>query len=301
MSVEAQRWVTRHAGVTGTAREVLRQLAWHADHQGRGARRSHAQLAEEIGRDRRTVQRALGRLEAEGHVRRHLADCGCKECRAAARGVVVFDVVLGRQDDVASGQLVMLTSGRAPQVARPDRRQSAAGRDDDQRQSAAPTSGTVPLDPAAECRPLNDPTTNCQPHEGGRTVDPEHVPADFPVELRPHLDLVVPLLQEVAEAKRAAAVHRGAVARTIAARPRRPLVRAAHDFAAYFLAGRGANRKQRDIVSAYRNWLDREGDLAGPEPLPGSPAPAPSRTGWFTPATVAAGEFAKYDRAMGLA
>lgn len=99
--------------------------------------------------------------------------------------------------------------------------------------------------------------------------DPEAIPGDFPDELEAHLLVVVPILTEVAEAKHGQAVHRGAVARTIMARPRKPIVKAAHDFAAYFLEGRGAGKPQKDVVAGYRNWLDREGNLAVTEALPG--------------------------------
>lgn len=109
--------------------------------------------------------------------------------------------------------------------------------------------------------------------EKKRAHDPEDLPENFPDELAPHLDAVLPILREVAAAKGGIAVSRGAVARTIMARPRRPIVKAAHDFAAYFLGGRGAKRPQRDVVAGYRNWLDRENDLAAPELLPGTAPP----------------------------
>lgn len=296
MSVEAKRWVDRHSLTRGTARHVLEQLAWAGDREGRNARRTHAELVESTGRSRATVQRALRVLEAEGHIRRHVG-CACKECRRAVRGQVVYDVVLGTQDDVAPGQMVMSATGLTVRhVAQDDQPQNEAS----------------PASPRGRNRPQNEApltkrrlTTTQKERAQARApqpVDPDEIPPGFPSELSPHLDQILPVLRQVADAKGAAAVSRGAVARTIMARPRRPLIRSAHDFCAYFLNGRGAHRPQRDVVSAYRNWLDREFDLQSVEPMPGQTVtgnggPGPLRNGH----PVAAGDFAKYDRAAGLA
>lgn len=83
--------------------------------------------------------------------------------------------------------------------------------------------------------------------------DLDEVPADFPAELLPHLRGVVRVLRHVAADQQSAkAVSAKAVARVIEPRPRKPLVKAAHDLAAW-----AADRRDlRDIVATYRNWLD---------------------------------------------
>lgn len=88
----------------------------------------------------------------------------------------------------------------------------------------------------------------------------------FPEELIPHVEKTLEVLNSLAERKGAKAVSRESLESTIAARPRKPLVRAAYDCAAYW---DGTNRPLRNVLSAYRNWLDREDDLATVERLPG--------------------------------
>lgn len=91
-------------------------------------------------------------------------------------------------------------------------------------------------------------------------------PVVIPEELQPHLEKVTRVLEALAERKGAKAVNRDSVANVIAARPYKPLVRAAHDCAAWW---DGQARSVRDVVAAYRNWLDRTDDLAATEPLGG--------------------------------
>jgi hypothetical protein len=93
------------------------------------------------------------------------------------------------------------------------------------------------------------------------------LPEGFPDELKPHLDAVFPMLSSWAERQHANAVARGPLARIMMARARRPLVRGAHDCIAYF---DGKGRQVKDVISTYRNWLDRESDLAAVEHLNGS-------------------------------
>lgn len=92
------------------------------------------------------------------------------------------------------------------------------------------------------------------------------VPDNFPDELRPHARVVMRVLREAAVQQRGKAVTARAVGLVIAARPRKPVVKAAYDYAAW-LSGRPGHA--RDVVAGYRNWLDRESDLATLEPLPG--------------------------------
>lgn len=91
----------------------------------------------------------------------------------------------------------------------------------------------------------------------------DEVPDDFPDELRPHAREVMRVLRDVAErTPHARAVKVAALASVIMARQRKPLVKAAHDYRAWAI---GRNYPHRDVVSAYRNWLEREPDLAAVE------------------------------------
>lgn len=105
--------------------------------------------------------------------------------------------------------------------------------------------------------------------------DELQIPGDFPDELRPHLDAVDRTLTDLAKRRRAKAVSRISLANVLMGRPHKPLVRAAHDCAGYW-DGKASGPK--DVVAAYRNWLDRTDDLAGVEPvgangLPGRSGP----------------------------
>lgn len=91
------------------------------------------------------------------------------------------------------------------------------------------------------------------------------VPDDFPDKLRPHAREVMRVLRSVAADRGSRRVTTRAVALTIAARPHKPLVRAAHDCAAWI-----ADHPEVpciDVVSRYRRWLDREPDLEAIERL----------------------------------
>ena len=82
------------------------------------------------------------------------------------------------------------------------------------------------------------------------------------------------VLRDVAEQRSAKEVTASAVARVMMARPRKPLVRAAYDVAAWIESH--PEREVRDVVARYRRWLDGEPNLAALEPLPGE-APMPPK------------------------
>ena len=90
------------------------------------------------------------------------------------------------------------------------------------------------------------------------------LPDGFPRELEPHLAVVQRVLAGLAERHGGRAVSRLSLAAVIMARSHKPLVRAAYDCAAHW-DGRPARVK--DVVAAYRNWLDRTDDMAGFERL----------------------------------
>lgn len=98
----------------------------------------------------------------------------------------------------------------------------------------------------------------------------DQLPDDFPEELREHARAVYRVLVSVAEQHNARAVKPLALGRVLMARPRKPLVRAAHDFGAW---AADPPRPIRDVVASYRRWLDNERDLQAVERLPGE-APA---------------------------
>jgi hypothetical protein len=78
------------------------------------------------------------------------------------------------------------------------------------------------------------------------------------------MEKVLEVLRALAQRHGSKAVNPDSVANVIAARPYKPLVRGAHDCAAWWDA---SSRRLRDVVSAYRNWLDKTDDLAGTERL----------------------------------
>ena len=97
------------------------------------------------------------------------------------------------------------------------------------------------------------------------------LPADFPGELLPHLRAVFKVLRDLSVRHNAKAVGVRSLALVVMGRPHKPLVKAAHDFAAW---ADGSGQRRRDVVSGYRNWLDRENDLAGFEDLDANGRPA---------------------------
>lgn len=88
------------------------------------------------------------------------------------------------------------------------------------------------------------------------------LPDDFPDELKPHLEDVERILGHLAVRHGAKQVVRLSLASVLMARPRKPLVRAAYDFAAW---ADSQVTPRKDVVSGYRNWLERTNDLASVE------------------------------------
>ena len=125
--------------------------------------------------------------------------------------------------------------------------------------------------------------------QGGTVVPPTSgrtdLPADFPEELKPHLEVAHRVLTDLAQRQGANAVQIVSLASVVMARRNKPLVRAAHDFAAW---ADGKAQRRKDVVAGYRNWLDRVDDLAGIERLDGAEA-APKGSGRFAHLDAAAG------------
>jgi hypothetical protein len=98
----------------------------------------------------------------------------------------------------------------------------------------------------------------------GVDVVEEQLPLGFPVDLRAHLDAAFPVLSDLAVRQNAKAVSRRSLANVMMGRPRKPFVRAAHDFVAW---ADGKAQRRQDVLAGYRNWLDRTDDLAATEQL----------------------------------
>ncbi len=108
--------------------------------------------------------------------------------------------------------------------------------------------------------------------ERARASKADEVPDDFPDALRPHARAVMRVLRSIAADRGSRKVTTRAVALTIAPRPNKPLVKAAHDCAAWI-----ADHPEApclDVVARYRRWLDREPDLEAPERLTAEGVPA---------------------------
>lgn len=107
---------------------------------------------------------------------------------------------------------------------------------------------------------------------GSRTrkaPDKDALPADYPAELVPAVDQVLPVLQRVADAKGAKAVSRRPVANAIAGAPDRNHAAAAGDLEHWALYGNGERRAVKDVVATYRHFLknaDRMPVRAVPRP-----------------------------------
>jgi hypothetical protein len=100
------------------------------------------------------------------------------------------------------------------------------------------------------------------PSRTREAADPDKIPDDFPPDLAPVLDAVVPILHRIAAAKGADEPTRAAVARTMAAYPRRPHVECADDLEHWLVHGTGRTQRPKDVVGYWRNQLKRQADRA---------------------------------------
>lgn len=128
------------------------------------------------------------------------------------------------------------------------------------------------------------------------TKEKVDLPRDFPDELKPHLAAAYRVLRDLAERHNAKALSPLGLANVVMARPHKPIVRAAHDCAAYW---DDRNQPLRDVVAAYRNWLDKADDLAGIELVDGKGIPTVRQP--LKAVNGAGRDSSKYNRAAGLA
>jgi len=242
MSVEAFGRAL-YAPLGGNPKVILLGIANHAHADGTNAYPSIDTLAGYAHCDRRTAQRNVRKLESDGYIERE---------GVGPAGQTRWRIVFAKWDG----------GDKMPPVAPDD-----VGGDKSAPEGAAP----VPPEPSIE--PSTKPSSG-----GGRaraSARGNDVPDDFPDELRPHARAVYRVLRSVAEHHNAKAVSAKSLAHVLMARPHHPLVRAAHDFAAW--AMESGRSRRRDVVAGYRNWLDKCEELAGVERLPGDgPAQMPS-------------------------
>jgi hypothetical protein len=113
MTRAARDWVRAHSPATGTDLLVLKELArWAPTDDGRGVWIANEKLGRELGRSRRTVQRALAALERDDRIRRHRGGRDhCAACATAKRGIVVYDVVIPELQDAPGGPQMSLLTG----------------------------------------------------------------------------------------------------------------------------------------------------------------------------------------------
>lgn len=102
--------------------------------------------------------------------------------------------------------------------------------------------------------------------------NPNEPPPDFPDDLRPHLAAAHPVIGGLAERHGADAVTVYSLGAMMMGRPKKPFVKAAFDCVAYYDGPKG--RTLKDPLSAYRNWLEKESDLAAIEQLDEQGRPA---------------------------
>lgn len=226
-------WALR-VPVGGNQKVVLIGLANHAHPDGTEAYPSLDTLAEYAHCDRSTARR---------NVRKLVADGWAIEDGLGPRGQVKYRLPLERQ------------GGKTPPVAPPP---SGGGKNE--------AEGVAPVLPEPSLG-TDEPSTTSSAHAS----PDDQVPDDFPEALRPHARAAMRVLLDLAERKQAKRPTARSLGLVMMARPTHPLVRAAHDYAAWADA---PSKRPRDVVAGYRNWLDRCDPLASTEPLPGAAPPA---------------------------
>lgn len=123
-------------------------------------------------------------------------------------------------------------------------------------------------EPSGEPEHVRADALSCQSRDANKI----ELPNEFE-HLRPHLKTAYRVLHELAERHNAKAINPQSLASIVLARSHKPIVRAALDCAAHWDSHK---RTLRDVVAAYRNWLDRCEDLAGFEHLDQNGYPAGS-------------------------
>lgn len=224
MSVEAITWALR-VPVGGNAKVILLGLANHAHPDGTNAYPALDTLAEYAACHRATARRNLRELEEAGYIERE---------GEGPKGQHRWRLMIG---------------GRKTRPVAP----ASEGGDTGVRE------GVAPVLPEPSMEPSNRTGDTKSANNAA-----DSLPDDFPEELKPHARVVYRLLVKVAEQHGARVVKPLALGRVMMGRPRKPFVKAAHDFAAW---AADPPRPIRDVVASYRRWIEQEKDLQTTERL----------------------------------
>lgn len=224
--------------VRGSERDVLLAMADHGDDDGTRIYPSMDYLAWKVGLSKRRTQQIVSAMRERGVL---------IVVREATRyDPTHYRMRLEALPEKAARPGVQSASPLAVrgEIAEPAGVQSERGRGEAQ----------------SSPKPSREPSV--EPSATGSARAQAELPEDFPDELRPHLRGVYRVLRDLAQRQGARAVAPLSLANVIMARPFKPLVRSAHDYAAW--ADSKAQRR-KDVVSGYRNWLDRVDDAAQTE------------------------------------
>lgn len=139
---------------------------------------------------------------------------------------------------------------------------------DELKRTYAEGMGNLSAKPVGKPNPDNVSRTSTEvPGTGtgtGSSKEPPLLPKDFPEELRAHLRAAFRVLRDLAERHNAKVVTPLSLGAVVMTRRHKPLVKAAFDYAAW---ADGQAQRRKDVVAGYRNWLEKENDLAGIEQL----------------------------------
>lgn len=202
-------------------------------------------------------------------------DAGRVTCSFRTLGNEAFtdrDAVRGIVEGAAETGLVEIESLSGAEVSLrfpAFRRWQDAGRKAKEREAEKPAdranvqtcpdvSRVVPTDRQTD---RHDKTDRRKPAGAGHPA-PDSLPGDFPDQLKPTVETVLVTLQRVAGTKRAKPVHRLPVARAIQALPDRDHRREVGRFEQHWVFGTAERRPLKDVVMAFRNWLERSDRIA---------------------------------------
>lgn len=255
MSVEAVGWAL-NAPLGGNAKIMLLGMANHAHADGTEAYPSLDTLARYGNCDRSTARRNVRKLVEEGWL---------IEDGAGPQGQAKYILALERGEG----------GGKTPRGGKMPR----GGKTPPEGVASEPEGGGIALPPEPSIEPSSKPSSyvdNAGAQAGDcATDDPRNqIPEGFPQELRPHAREVTKILRHIAADHGAKKVWPLAVGRVVMAHPRKPLVRAAHDFAAWAV---DPPREIKDAVATYRNWLNRVPELEAIERLAPDGTPTSAR------------------------
>lgn len=228
MSVEAVAWALT-VPVGSNQKVVLIGLANHAHPDGSNTYPSLDKLAEYAACDRSTARRNVRKLLEGGWI---------IEDGNGPMGTVKYRLSMTEIEGVAERHRGVALAPEGGGSGAPE--------------GVAPMPPEPPIEPSIEQR--------------ARAGEANSLPDAFPTELEQHALQAYTVLDALARAHHAKAITMRQIGMVIMARPRHPIVRAAHDCVAYFIERKPP---RKDVVATYRNWLDRCDQLAATEPLPG--------------------------------